>query len=231
MALMGLLDYGPMFDWTRDENMYSSFLQWKQHVKMVFKSALRTVGEPAQCEYLKYWMGKEGLPLLEHWEKSGKLTVEGDDPPGHKLDTYYDLLEIECKPKANKMIAVMQLWSPNKVHNMVDLCRYPDTAKDRIVRDILISGCNCEKAKDKIIREPDEPNLDRIIEILQVEDSTKHSMKNIISNGEPSVVQVHYARYDSKSKARAKSKNTNSTGGTSNSTEEKECFRCGKAFT
>ena len=104
---------------------------------MVFKSALRTVGEPAQCEYLKYWMGKEGLPLLERWEKSGKLTVKGDDPPNHKLDIYYDLLEIECKPKANKMIAVMQLWSPKsqqhnlplnewitKVHNMVELCRY-----------------------------------------------------------------------------------------------------------
>ena len=162
-------------------------------------------------------MGKEGLPLLKHWEKSGKLTVKGDDPPGHKLDTYYDLLEIECKPKANKMIAVMQLWSPKsqqhnlplnewitKVHNMVDLCGYPDIAKDRIVRDILISGCNSEKAKDKIIREPDKPNLDRIIEILQVEDSTKHLMKNIISNGEPLVAQVHYARYDSKSKSRAK---------------------------
>ena len=142
--------------------------------QMVFKSALRTVGEPFQCKYLKYWMGKEGLPLLECWEKSGKLTVEGNDPPGHKLNTYYDLLEIECKLKTNKMIAVMQLWSPKsqqhnlplnkwitKVHNMVDLCRYSDIAKDRIVRDILISGCNSKKTKDKIIREPDEPNLDR----------------------------------------------------------------------
>ena len=56
-------------------------------------------------------------------------------------------------------------------------------------------------------------------------------MKNIISNREPSVAQVLYARFDSKSKARVKAKNTNSTGGTSNSTEEKECFRCGKAST
>ena len=70
------------------------------------------------------------------------------------------------------MIAVMQLWSPKsqqhnlplnewitKVHNMVELCGYPDIAKDRIVRDILISGCNSKKAKDKMIRESDEPNL------------------------------------------------------------------------
>ena len=206
MASMGLLENGPMFNWTRDENMYARFLQWKQYASMVFTSALRTVGEAAQCEYLKYWMGKEGLPLLDHWEKSGRITTEGDNPPGHKLQTYYDLLEIGCKPKANTMIAVMQLWSPKcqqhnlllnewitKVHNMVDLCTYPDEVKDRIVHDILISGCNSDKAKDKIIHEPDKPNLDRITEILQIEDSTKHSMKNIVGNEETSTAQVHYA--------------------------------------
>ena len=141
------------------------------------------------------------------------------------------------------MIAVMQLWLPKsqqhnlplnewitKVHKMVELCGYPDLAKDRIVRDILISGCNGEKAKDKIIRESDEPNLDRIIEILQVENSTKHSMKNIISNGEPTTAQVHYARYDRKSKSRAKAKNSNSTDGDSNSTNDKICYRCSKEF-
>ena len=241
---MGLLENGPMFDWTRDENMYARFLLWKQRVSMVFKSALRTVGEAAQCECLKYWMGKEGLPLLDHWEKSGRITTEGDDPPGHKLQTYYDLLEIECKPKANKMIPVMQLWSPKsqqhnlplnewitKVHNMVDLCAYSDEAKDSIVRDILISGSNSDKAKDKIIHEPHEPNLDRIIEILQIEDSTKHSMKNIVGNEETSTAQVHLAQYDSKSKAWAKNKNQDSTSSSSNSTEGKKCFRCGKAFT
>ena len=86
MASMGLLENGPMFDWTCDENMYSRFLQWIQCAKTVFKSALRTVGEPAQCEYLKYWLGNEVLPLLERWEKSGKITVKGDSAPGNKLD-------------------------------------------------------------------------------------------------------------------------------------------------
>ena len=107
---------------------------------------------------------------------------------------------------------------------------YPDVAKARIVKDILIFGCSSEKAKDKIIREHEDPNLDRIIEILQVEDLTKHSIKNLISNGEPSTAQVHYARYDSKSKSRAKAKNSNSTSSDSNSTEDKKCYRCGKPF-
>ena len=40
-----------------------------------------------------------------------------------------------------------------KVHNMVEVCEYPTDSKTRIVRDILISGCTSEKAKDKIICE------------------------------------------------------------------------------
>ena len=76
MALMGLLNNGSMFDWTHDENMYSRFLQWKQRVKMVFESALRTVGEPAQCEYLKYWMGKEGCLSLNVGRKVGNLLLK-----------------------------------------------------------------------------------------------------------------------------------------------------------
>ena len=224
-----------MFDWTRDENMFRNFQQWKSRVKMVFASALRTVGEPAQCQYLKYWLGKEGLPLLEHWEKLGKINTDDDDAPGNKLETYYTLLEEECKPKSNKLIAVMQLWSSKssqgqeplnswitKIHNMVDAAEYPDVAKTKIVRDVLISGCSSDRAKDKILRETDDPSLERVIQILQIEDSTKTSIKSFVNEDHAS---VHYARYDSR-----RNRNTRNNNSTNNSTENKKCYRCGKDF-
>ena len=78
MASIGLLENGPMFDWSRDGNIYKNYKAWKQRaLEMVLKSALRTCDEAARCEYLKYWLGKEGLPLIEHWTKTGKVpTVE-----------------------------------------------------------------------------------------------------------------------------------------------------------
>ena len=65
MATIGLLENGPMFDWSRDSNMYKNYISWKQRIDMVFNSALRTTDEAVKCQYLKYWLGKEGLPLIE----------------------------------------------------------------------------------------------------------------------------------------------------------------------
>ena len=60
---------------------------------MLFNSALHTTDEAVRCQYLKYWLGKEGLPLLEQWTKTGKIPTAAADDAGNKLQTYYDLLE------------------------------------------------------------------------------------------------------------------------------------------
>ena len=233
MATIGLLENGPMFDWSRDSNMYKNYLAWKQQVDMVFNSALCTTDEAARCQYLKYWLGKEGLPLLERWTKTGKIPTAAADDAGNKLQTYYDLLEDECKPKGNRILSVMALWSTQshqgssplndwitRVYNMVEACGYPDDAKDAITHDILISGCKSSKAKDKFIREPDDLTLEHAIAILQIEESTSQTLQNLNSTGTTSA-EMHYARYDRKKKSG--SKNVNSTS-------DKKCFRCGFAF-
>ena len=88
MASIELLENGPIFDWTHDENMYRNYKQWKARVKMVVKLALRTTGEPAKYESLKYWLGKEGLPLIDGWDKTGRIPTDADDAVGNKLETY-----------------------------------------------------------------------------------------------------------------------------------------------
>ena len=82
---------------------------------------------------------------------------------GYKLETFWNLLEEELKPKGNKLLSVIELWTRSKqgsksfnkwltyVHNLVELCDYPTAAKERIIRDVLIINCSHEKAKDKII--------------------------------------------------------------------------------
>ena len=81
---------------------------------------------------------------------------------GFILKNYWDLLEAEFKPKGNKLLSVIELWTQSKetsktlnewltyVYNLVEICDYGD-AKDRIIRDVLIIGCNSDKAKDKIV--------------------------------------------------------------------------------
>ena len=81
---------------------------------MVFKAPLKNIDAASKCEYLKYWMGTEGIPLIDKWENSGKLvyvnppgTAEGTIPSGHNLNTYWNLLEEEFKPKENNIISIL----------------------------------------------------------------------------------------------------------------------------
>ena len=56
------------------------------------------------------------------------------------------------------------------VYNLVESCDYGDSS-ERIIRDVLIIGCNSDKAKDKIVRQGEKIKLQDVIEILQLEDS------------------------------------------------------------
>ena len=109
-------------------------------------------------------MGTEGLPLIEKWENTGKLTYEGDAATSKNINTYWTLLEDEFKPKANKIISIIELWNKSKqgsaslnewitrVYNMVDQCKYADdrdNITDKIIRDVLIVRCSSSHAKDK----------------------------------------------------------------------------------
>ena len=120
-------------------------------------------------------MGDQGIPLVKKWIALGKLDfsnpveIPGGGGAGKKrilsgfvLKNYWNLLEAEFKPKGNKLLSVIELWTRSKqgsktlnewlryVYNLVESCDYGDT-NERIIRDVLIIGCNSDKAKDKIV--------------------------------------------------------------------------------
>ena len=49
------------------------------------------------------------------------------------------------------------------VYNLVESCDYGDSS-ERIIRDVLIIGCNSDKAKDKIVRQGEKIKLQDVIE-------------------------------------------------------------------
>ena len=62
------------------------------------------------------------------------------------------------------------------VYNLVEACNYGDST-DRIIRDVLIIGCESDRAKDKIIRRGETITLNETIEILQTEASTNSTLR------------------------------------------------------
>ena len=159
-----------------------------------------------------------------------------------KLETYWKLLEEEFKPKGNKLISMIELWTRSKqgnkalnewltyVYNLAEACNYGDST-DRIIRDVLIIQTG---AQDKIIRRGETITLNETIEILQTEASTNSTLRQFQEIQKKPIQQIHYQAYDSRSK---KSKNpsnkqnsSSSTGSTSPTKSKRQCFRCGEPF-
>ena len=255
---VSLLDSGPKLDWTRDNQIFLRYKQWKAKVELIFRSALSQATPEEKTSYLKYWMGDPGLPLIEKWETTGKLdysnpnttpTKEGGRSrplsSGFKLETYWKLLEEEFKPKGNKLLSIIELWTQSRqgpktlnewltyIHNLAEACNYGDST-DRIIRDVLIIGCESSIAKDKIIRKGETITLNEVIEILQIEASTNSTLRQfqeIQNKPMQQVLSVNYVSYDSRSKKSKKTSNEqNSSSSTGPTGATKKCFRCGEPF-
>ena len=250
---MSTLESGPKLDWTRDNQMYECYRIWRKKVEFIFCSALADSTPKQLVSYLKYWMGDQGIPLIEKWESTGKLdysnaketpATEGGRrrtlSSGYKVQTYWDLLDEEFKPKGNKLLSIIELWTRSKqgdkplnqwltqIYNLVNICKYPEDSTDRIIRDVLIVGCNSNHARDKIIRQGEAVTLNEVIEILQTEESTHSTMQQIQSYDKKSTGSIYYQTYDSRSK---KSKVSNEQNSSSSPTgSKKKCFRCGENF-
>ena len=251
---MSTLETGPKLNWTRDNQMYERYRIWRKKVEFIFCSALADSTPKQLVSYLKYWMGDQGIPLIEKWESTGKLDYSNaEETPateggrrrvlssGYKVQTYWDLLDEEFKPKGNKLLSIIELWTRSKqgdkplnqwltqVYNLVNICKYPEDSTDRIIRDVLIVGCNSNHARDKIIRQGEAVTLNQVIEILQTEESARSTMQQLQGYEKKSPASIYYQSYDSRSK-KSKTPSNEQNSSSSPTGSKKKCFRCGEPF-
>ena len=247
----GLLETGPKLNWTRDNKIFDRYQIWKEKVELIFSSALEESSSKQKVSYLRYWMGEQGIPLVKKWTALGKLdfssSEEDDLSSGYIVQNYWNLLEAKFKPKGNKLLSVIELWTRSKqgsktlnewltyVYNLVESCDYGDSS-ERIIRDVLIIGCNSDKAKDKIVRQGEKIKLQDVIEILQLEDSTRQTLTEMTSTTQ----KIHYASYEKKKGTGKKQKfQSNSNSSSSSSSGQKQdstgsqklCYQCSKNYT
>ena len=251
---MSTLETGPKLNWTRDNQMYERYRVWKKKVEFIFCSALADSTQKQLVSYLKYWMGDQGIPLIEKWESTGKLDYSNAEETsvteggrrrilssGYKVQTYWDLLDEEFKPKGNKLLSIIELWTHSKqgdkplnqwltqVYNLVNICKYPEDSTDRIIRDVLIVGCNSNHARDKIIRQGEAVTLNQVIEILQTEESAHSTMQQLQGNEKKSPASIYYQSYDSRSK-KSKTLSNEQNSSSSPTGSKRKCFPCGEPF-
>ena len=163
-----------------------------------------------------------------------KVVEEDSFPSGYKVQTYWDLLDEEFKPKGNKLLSIIELWTRSKqgdkplnqwltqVYNLVNICKYPEDSTDRIIRDVLIVGCNSNHARDKIIRQGEAVTLNQVIEILQAEESAYSTIRQIQDYDKKSTGSIYYQSYEKSKKSKASNEQNSSSSSPIGS--KRKCF-------
>ena len=235
--------HGPKLDWTQDHKSYDRYQDWEREVKLLLGSVYNANTDAYKSRLVQLWMGKESFPLVKMWEDAGDLPRDRADDAGNLPATYFAKLDAFFKPKQNTMMAIKEVWTNfqqgneelnswiARISNAIQLANYHDlpedmNIKDRLVRDILLAGCNSQKAKSRIMKEGPNVLLQPVINILQEEkQATQFEAKS-----------VHYVKYDAKKGKKGKKPHgrrpveTSNGTGTGSSSNSKKCYRCGDPY-
>ena len=168
--------------------------------------------------------------------------------------TYWDKFEEYINPKTNKLIAVVELNQlfqgtlsledfHTKASRLVIQDGYTGDAKDRVLRDTIISGISSEKIRAKIVKEGHEVTLAQVMEIVRLEVSTQQHLDRM-----QETAKVNYVQYGKSTKHKKGKKSSHSGTSGANHRGDKghgtspkpggkgkklpfpqdTCYRCGK---
>ena len=152
-------------------------------MEVLFKGPLNGVAEGIKCNYMVYWSGDHGMDLVDKWTTEAKIHDGNKDT----LDTYWTQFEGYIHPQTNQLIAVVELKQLfqgtlsledfyTKALRLVTQAGYEGDAKDRVLRDTIISGLASDKIRAKIVKEGHGVTLNRVMEIARLEVSTQQHL-------------------------------------------------------
>ena len=205
MHLVGI-NKGPVMDWTNDMGLGERYRKRKKCVEVLFKGPLNTVAEGVKCNYIIYWSGDHGMELVDKWTAEGKI----NDGNKEQQNTYWTQFENYIHPQTNQLLAVVELkrlFQGNlsledfhtKALRLVAQAGYEGDAKDKVLRDNIISGLASDKIRANIVKEGHEVTLNRVMEIARLEVSMQQHLERM-----QETAKVNYVQYGKSTKSKKK---------------------------
>ena len=173
-------------------------------MEVLFKGPLNAVLEGIKCNYVVYWSGDHGMDLVDKWTTEGKIHDGNKD----MLNTYWTQFENYIHHQTNQLIVVVELKRlfqgslsledfHTKALRLVTQAGYTGDAKDRVLRDTIISGLTSDKIRAKIVKEGHGVNLNRVMEIARLEVSTQQHLERM-----QETAKVNYIQYGKSTKSK-----------------------------
>ena len=151
-------------DWTNDIGLGERYRKWKKCIEVLFKGPLNAVAEGVKCNYIIYWSGDHGMELVDKWTAEGENQRWQQGCTRYLLDTFWG---IHTPRQTNQLLAVVELKRlfqgslsledfHTKALRLVAQAGYTGAAKDKVLRDNIISGLASDKIWAKIVKEGHE---------------------------------------------------------------------------
>ena len=170
-----------------------------------------TIQRPIECSLRGNQMQLCGLLEWRSWmDLVYKWTTEGKINDGNKetLNTYWTHFEEYIHPQTNKLIVVVELkWLfqgnlsledfHTKALRLVTQAGYEGDAKNKVLRDNIISGLANDKIRAKIVKEGHEVTLNWVMEIARLEVSTQQHLERM-----QVTAKVNYIQYGKSTKSK-----------------------------
>ena len=164
----------PVMDWTEDVELHKRYMEWKEEVELEMGSTLSGKSNSVKSNYVLRWAGKPARDYLKSLPDS-EFKYEGVS-----ADEILTALEMRMRPKSNEIAAFTKLHSLKQgdtplsefireARRLAELCNYPND-KDRLIRDMIVSGIRSLRAYQKCLDTKDL-SLQDCITICQAEDA------------------------------------------------------------
>ena len=158
------------------------------------------------------------MELVDKWTTEGKIHDRNKETQA----IYWTQFENYIHLQTNQLIAVVELKQlfqgslcledfHTKALRLVTQAGYTGDAKDRVLRDTIISGLTSDKIRAKIVKEGHGVNLNRVMEIARLEVSTQQHLERM-----QETAKVNYVQYGKSTKSK-KGKKPQSSAGASGS--------------
>ena len=146
------------------------------------------------------------MELVDKWTTEGKI----NDGNKEQQNTYWTQFENYIHPQTNQLIAVVELKQlfqgslsledfHTKALRLVQQAGYEGDARDRVLRDTIISGLTSDKIRAKIVKEGHGVNLNRVMEIARLEVSMQQHLDRM-----QETAKVNYVQYGKSTKSKKK---------------------------
>ena len=164
----------PVMDWTEDAELHKRYMEWKEEVELEIGSTLSGKSNSVKSNYVLRWAGKPARDYLKSLPDS-EFKYEAAN-----ADEILTALGRKTKPKSNEIAAFTKLCSLKQgdmplsefiweARRLAELCNYPND-KDRLIRDMIVSGIRSLRAYQKCLDTKDL-SLQDCITICQTEDA------------------------------------------------------------